>query len=80
MNHMEALDDAGPAVWCALGEDDETAEDPPSPLLPLLTLLTLEDAQDLMLLLAAVLDGGEVDDGFARYLLSNLAGRVPSAE
>ncbi|WP_428956171.1 hypothetical protein [Streptomyces sp. cg35] len=57
--------------------DVPLAEDPPSPLLP---LLTLEDAQDLMLLLAAVLDGGEVDEGFARYLLRNLAGRVPSAD
>lgn len=72
---VEALEVPGPAVWCALAEGDVTAEDPPSPLLP---LLTLEDAQDLMLFLAAVLGGGEVDNGFARYLLSNLAGRVPS--
>lgn len=48
--------------------DDET----------LLPLLTLSEAQDVVEVLSAVLDGGEVDEQLAYCLLSNLAARVPS--
>lgn len=56
---------------------DETAPDPPAPLLPLLTLV---EAQELLPLLAAVLDGGQPDREAARWLLGNLAARVPSRD
>lgn len=48
--------------------DDET----------LLPLLTLSEAQDVVEVLGALLDGGEVDEQLAFCLLSNLAARVPS--
>ncbi|MFD9072837.1 hypothetical protein [Streptomyces lasiicapitis] len=47
---------------------------------PLLPLLTLVEAQDIVEILGAVLDGGEVDEQLAYCLLSNLAARVPSRE
>lgn len=58
-------------------DDDQTAEDPPAPLLPLLSLV---EAQALLPLLAAVRDGGEPDREAARWLLGNLAARVPSRD
>jgi hypothetical protein len=45
-----------------------------------LPLLTLEEAQDVVEVLAAVVEGGEVDEQLAWCLLSNLAARVPSRE
>lgn len=57
--------------------DVPMAVDPPAVRLP---LLTLEEAQELLMLLAAVLDGDRVDEEFARYLLGNLAARVPSRD
>ncbi|MFJ9128909.1 hypothetical protein ACIRJS_32890 [Streptomyces sp. NPDC102340] len=56
-------------------DDDATAEDPPAVPLP---VLTLEEAHELMGLLADVRDGHEPDAELARYLLGNLAARVPS--
>ncbi|WP_167828870.1 hypothetical protein [Streptomyces sp. MZ04] len=50
--------------------DDET----------LLPVLTLGEAQDVVEVLAAVVDGGEVDEQVAYCLLSNLAARVPSRD
>ncbi|WP_158070486.1 hypothetical protein [Streptomyces luteocolor] len=50
--------------------DDET----------LLPVLTLSEAQDVLAVLAAVVDGGEVDERMAFCLLSNLAARVPSRD
>ncbi|WP_309049067.1 hypothetical protein [Streptomyces sp.] len=58
-------------------DDDLTAEDPPAPLLP---LLPLAETRELMLLLAAVRDGGQPDRGVAGRLLSELAARVPSQD
>lgn len=55
--------------------DDDTTVDPPAALLP---MLTLDDTHELMGLLADVRDGREPDAELARYLLANLAGRVPS--
>ena len=57
-----------------LSADLPTAADPPTQLLP---MLTLAEAHDV---LAAVLDGGEVDEQLAYCLLSNLAARVPSRD
>lgn len=56
---------------------DETTMGPPAPLLP---LLSLDEAQALLPLLAAVRDGGVPDRETARWLLQNLAARVPSRE
>lgn len=50
---------------------------PPAPLLP---VFNLDDAHDLLGLLADVRDGHEADAELARYLLGNLAARVPSLE
>lgn len=47
---------------------------------PLLPLLTLAEAQDVVEVLGAVVEGGEVDEQLAYCLLSNLAARVPSRE
>jgi hypothetical protein len=58
-------------------DDDTTAEDPPAGLLP---VLTLDDVHELMGLLADVRDDRETDAELARYLLANLAGRVPSRD
>ena len=58
-------------------DDDTTAEDPPAELLP---VLTLDEAHELIGLLADVRDGHEADADVARYLLGNLAARVPSRE
>lgn len=58
-------------------DDDTTAEDPPTELLP---VLTLDDVHELMDLLADVRDGHEPDPEVARYLLGNLAARVPSRD
>jgi hypothetical protein len=56
-------------------DDNTTAEDPPAELLP---VLTLGEAHQLLVLLAAVRDGGKPDREYAEYLLANLAARVPS--
>ena len=56
-------------------DDDTTTVDPPAELLP---VLTLDDTHELMDLLADVRDGREADTEFARYLLMNLAARVPA--
>lgn len=42
--------------------------------------MDIDDAHELMNLLADVRDGREPDAELARYLLSNLAARVPSAD
>lgn len=55
--------------------DDTTAEDPPAELLP---VLTFGEVHDLMDLLADVRNRSEPDAELARYLLANLAARVPS--
>ena len=52
-------------------------EDPPAVLLP---VLTLDEAQDVVEVLGAVVDGGEVDEQLAFCLLSNLAARIPSRD
>jgi hypothetical protein len=56
---------------------DETTVGPLAPLLP---LLTLDEAQALLPLLAAVLEDGKPDREAARWLLGNLAARVPSRD
>lgn len=56
-------------------DDDRTAEDPPAERLP---LLSLDEAQALLPLLAAVLEDEKPDREAARWLLGNLAARVPS--
>jgi hypothetical protein len=58
-------------------DDIPLAEDPPSPLLP---LLSLDEAQETLSVLAAVVHGGQPDVEAARWLLSNLAARVPSRD
>jgi hypothetical protein len=57
--------------------DDDVTFVPPPPA-PLLPMLDLDDAHELMGLLADVRDGHEPDAELARYLLGNLAARVPS--
>lgn len=56
---------------------DFAMPEPPAPLLP---LVTLEEAQDVVAVLAAVVNGSNPDLDLARTLLSNLAARVPSAD
>ncbi|MER5951230.1 hypothetical protein ABT127_34875 [Streptomyces sp. NPDC001904] len=51
-----------------------------APLPPLLPLLSLEEAQAALSVLAAVVNGDEPDFQTARWLLANLAARVPSRE
>lgn len=58
-------------------DDDITAVDPPAPLLP---VLTLSDVHELLDLLVDVRDGREPDPELVRYLLGNLAARVPARE
>lgn len=58
-----------------LAADISTALDPPAPLLP---VLSLDEAQDVVDVLAAVVNGGQPDVEAAGVLLSNLAARVPS--
>ncbi|MFE6892018.1 hypothetical protein [Streptomyces sp. NPDC057694] len=55
-------------------DDLPLAEDPPSPLLPLLSLV---EAQEVVAVLAAVVNGYQPDVETARWLLKNLAARVP---
>lgn len=57
--------------------DDVVHVDPPAALLP---LLTVEEAQDVVEILAAVVDGVRADERLAYSLLMNLAARVPSRE
>ncbi|MFZ3592281.1 hypothetical protein [Streptomyces sp. BH104] len=45
-----------------------------------LPLLTLDEAQDIIEILAAVVDGAPVDEQAAYCLLSNLGSRVPSRD
>lgn len=58
---------------------DDIATVPPAPA-ELLPVLTLDDVHELMDLLADVRDGHEPDPELARYLLGNLAARVPARE
>lgn len=58
-------------------DDITTAPAAPAELLP---VLTLDDVHELMDLLADVRDGHEPDAELARYLLANLAGRVPARD
>jgi hypothetical protein len=51
-----------------------------APLHPLLPLLSLEEAQETGAVLAAVVNGSEPDVETARWLLANLAARVPSRQ
>jgi hypothetical protein len=60
-----------------LDDDITAAPAPPAELLP---VLTLDDVHELMDLLADVRDGHAPDAELARYLLGNIAARVPSAE
>ncbi|MDR3084298.1 MAG: hypothetical protein LBV60_25860 [Streptomyces sp.] len=57
-------------------DEDETLHAP----LPLLPLLTLEEAHDVLGVLAAVAVGGVPDRETARYVLMNLAARVPARD
>lgn len=62
----------------ALDEPGDFAmPEPPATLLP---LLTLEEAQDVVEILAAVVDGVRADERLAYSLLMNLAARVPSQD
>jgi hypothetical protein len=56
---------------------DDTSD---APLPPLLPLLSLEEAQETLAVLAAVVHGDQPDPEAARWLLKNLAGRVPSRD
>ncbi|WP_328632035.1 hypothetical protein [Streptomyces sp. NBC_00356] len=56
---------------------DETTVGQPAARLP---LLTLEEAQEMLGILSAVLEDGKPDKETARWLLGNLAARVPSEE
>lgn len=58
-------------------DDVRTAEDPPAELLPLLSLV---EAQEVLGVLGAVVHGRLPDFDTARWLLGNLAARVPSRE
>lgn len=58
-------------------DDDTTVVSPPAELLP---VPTLDEAHDLLGPLVDIRDGREPDQETARYLLTNLADRVPSRE
>jgi hypothetical protein len=55
--------------------DDDITLHAPAPLLP---LLTLDEAHDALDVLAAVAAGDVPDRETARYVLMNLAARVPA--
>ncbi|MFE6887986.1 hypothetical protein [Streptomyces sp. NPDC057694] len=51
-----------------------------APLPPLLPLLSLEEAQEIVTVRGAVVNGSAPDHETARWLLANLAARVPSRD
>ena len=74
----EELDYNPAAEWGAAAAAVEVPlEDPPAVLLP---VLTLEEAQDVVEVLAAVVNGSVPDVELAAEVLSNLAARIPARD